>query len=48
MQLERDIGEEIILRLKELQSKVNKLVKIKNEEEFSDTYMARNRTQRKD
>ncbi len=44
-EIKNDIGEEILFRLKVLISKLNKILNIKNEEEFTTPYMDRNRTQ---
>lgn len=41
--VEKDISEEIIIKLKEIEQKIIQLLKIKNEKEFSDPYIYRNR-----
>ena len=38
----KDIGEEIMIKLEELEEKLNRLIKMKNEKEFSNTYQIRN------
>ena len=44
IELQKDIGEEIIMKLRELESKIIKLLKIKNEKELSDTSVPGNRS----
>jgi hypothetical protein len=41
-ELQRDLGNEIIMRLKDLIAKLNKLQENKNEEELPDPYISRN------
>jgi len=43
-EIQKDIGEEIMIKLKELESKIIKLLKIKDEKELSDPLVLRNRT----
>ena len=42
-EIQKDIGEEIIMKLKEIEFKLNKLLKKKNEEELQDPFMVRDR-----
>ena len=44
IELQKDIGEEIIMKLRELESKIIKLLKIKNEKELSNTSVPGNRS----
>ncbi len=43
-EIQKDIGEEIMIKLKELESKIIKLLNIKNEKELSDPLVLGNRT----
>jgi len=43
-EIQKDIGEEIIIKLKELESKIIRLLKIQNEKEFKNPSLVRNRT----
>ena len=42
MEIERDLGEEIIMKLKDLIAKINKLQEKKNEEKLPNTHIPRN------
>ena len=42
--LQLDIGEEIIMKLKEISLKINKLLEEKNEKELSNPHIPGNRT----
>jgi len=42
-EIQNDIGEEILFRLGILISKLNKILNIKNEEEFTNSFVYRNR-----
>jgi len=43
MENKPDLGEEIISRLKEIISKLNRIIEIRNEKEFEDSSLDRNR-----
>ena len=43
-EIEKDLADEIIMKLKELITKYNKLLEKQNEKEFSDPYISRDRT----
>lgn len=43
-EIQNDIGEEIIFRLKVLISKLNKILNLHNEKEFANTLVYRNRS----
>ncbi len=42
-EIQNDIGEEVLLRLNILISKLNKILKLKDEKELSDSFVYRNR-----
>lgn len=44
IEVEKDLGEEIIMKLKDLMFKVNKLVEKKNGKELSDSHIRRDWT----
>lgn len=43
LQISTDIGAEIIIRIKELLSQLDEIIRIKNEEKFKDSLLDRNR-----
>ncbi len=44
-EIKPDIGEEIIMKLEDLEFRINKLLEIRNEKELSNTPVSRNRTE---
>lgn len=45
VELKRDIGAEIIMKIKDLEFKLSQLKKIKNEKELANTFVIRERSQ---
>lgn len=43
-EIEKDLGDEIIMKLKDLIAKYNKLLEQQNEKEFTDPHISRDRT----